>query len=186
MTVGEIWRRLSALVRRDRELEDLEDEMRHHRAMRADRLRASGLPGDAVATTARARFGSAARLADGASDVWGWHRAHALVQDTRYAIRGLAKRPTFTLVVILTLALGLGVNAAVFSLLDRLFARPPAGVSAPADLHRIYFQRTWSSGNRSTYAALDWPAWRDMRDAATARRRVGHNGVRTGQRPSWR
>lgn len=168
MTVGEIWRRLAALVRRDHEFEDLEDEMRLHLAMRAERLRASGLSGDAADAVARARFGSATRLADGASDEWGWHRAHALVQDTRYAVRGLAKRPTFTLVVILTLALGLGVNAAVFSLLDRLFARPPAGVPAPSELHRIYFQRTWSSGNRSMYGALDWPAWRDVRNAALA------------------
>ena len=91
----------------------------------------------------------------------GWHRVEAFAQDTRYALRGLAKTPTFTLVIVGTLALGLGVNAAVFSLLDRLFARPPAGVAAPNELHRLYFQRTWSSGERTMYDALDWLAWHD-------------------------
>jgi predicted permease len=104
----------------------------------------------------------------GARSAWGRHYAEALAQDTRHAIRGLVNRPTFTIVVVFTLALGLGVNAAVFSLLDRLFARPPAGVSSPAELHRIYFTRTWSSGDRSIYAALDWPAWTDLRAAASA------------------
>ncbi len=108
------------------------------------------------------------RRADGAGSGWGRHRAEALVQDTRHAIRGLVKRPAFTLVVVLTLALGLGVNAAVFSLLDRLFSRPPAGVALPGELHRVYFQRTWSSGNRQMYDALDWPAWQDLRAAAAA------------------
>ena len=98
--------------------------------------------------------------------VRGWQRVEAFAQDTRYALRGLAKTPTLTLVIVGTLALGLGVNAAVFSLLDRLFARPPAGVAAPNELHRLYFQRTWSSGERTMYDALDWLAWHDLRAAA--------------------
>jgi len=108
------------------------------------------------------------RRVDEAQSTWGRHLAEVLVQDTRHAIRGLVKRPTFTLVVVFTLALGLGVNAAVFSLLDRLFARPPAGVAAPTQLHRVYFRRTWSRGNQTMYDALQWPAWQDLRGAAIA------------------
>jgi predicted permease len=96
------------------------------------------------------------------------HGLEIIGQDTRFALRSLSKTPTFSLVIVATLALGLGVNAAVFSLLDRLFARPPAGVLAPNELRRLYFRRTWSQGNRTIYDMLDWPAWQDLRSAANA------------------
>jgi hypothetical protein len=168
MSVGEMWRRLRALVRRDRWSEELEEEMRHHVAMRAERLRADGVPRRDAELEARHRFGNAAQLADGAHDAWGWSRVAAILQDTRYAMRGLAKRPSFTLVIILTLALGLGVNAAVFSLLDRLFARPPAGVAASNELRRLYVLQTWTESQHTVRDAFDYPAWQDLHAAADA------------------
>ncbi|MGH7619803.1 MAG: ADOP family duplicated permease [Gemmatimonadaceae bacterium] len=93
------------------------------------------------------------------------HTLEVIAQDTRYALRSLAKTPTFTAVIVATLALGLGVNAAVFSLLDRLFARPPAGVQAPGELHRLYLTRPWLvwAGAADRF---DYPAWRDLEGAA--------------------
>jgi predicted permease len=58
----------------------------------------------------------------------------SLAQDTRYAIRGLRKTPGFTLTVILVLALGVGANAAMYSLVDRLFFREPSGIVDPASV----------------------------------------------------
>ena len=60
-------------------------------------------------------------------------------QDAVYAWRGLRRSPGFTLGVVLVLALGLGANAAVFSVLDRVFLSTPAGVDAPNEIRRLYY-----------------------------------------------
>jgi predicted permease len=59
-------------------------------------------------------------------------------QNTGYALRGFARTPGFTIAVILTLGLGLGVNAAMFTFLDKVFVQPPAGVAKPAEVRRLY------------------------------------------------
>lgn len=59
-------------------------------------------------------------------------------QDVRYAMRGLRRSPGFVVAVALTLGLGVGVNAAMFSLLSRLFVLPPSGVVRPSEVRRIY------------------------------------------------
>src|SRR5438105_4636883 len=69
-----------------------------------------------------------------------------LTQDLRYAARSLRRTPGLVSAVILTLALAIGANSAVFALLDRLFVRPPAGVADIASLRRLYIRSTYSSG----------------------------------------
>lgn len=61
-------------------------------------------------------------------------------QDLGYAIRTLGRSPGFTAVAVLTLGLGVGANAAVFSVLDRLMGQPPAGIAEPHTLRRLYIQ----------------------------------------------
>jgi hypothetical protein len=60
------------------------------------------------------------------------------LQDLEYAVRGLTRNPGFTITVALTFALGVGANAAVFSLIEPLMLRTPAGLVEPARLHRVY------------------------------------------------
>jgi len=83
-------------------------------------------------------------------------RWDAFTQDVRYAIRGLKNRPGFTLAVILTLALGIGANAAMFSVVDRLLFRPPPLLRDPALVHRVYLVRKSRAGvlagNSTQYA----------------------------------
>src|SRR6478609_1789676 len=62
----------------------------------------------------------------------------AFTQDVRYAARGLRGRPAFTAAVVVTLALGVGANAAIFSIVDRLLFRPPPMLANPELTHRIY------------------------------------------------
>jgi len=66
-------------------------------------------------------------------------QADRVRQDAAYAWRGLRRSPGFTLAVVLVLALGLGANAALFSLLDRIFLSAPAGVDAPQEIRRLYY-----------------------------------------------
>ena len=70
------------------------------------------------------------------------HRSVAL-EDLRYAVRGLKSRPGFTVAVVLTLALGIGANTAMFSVVDRLLFRPPPMLHDPALVHRVYLARSY-------------------------------------------
>jgi predicted permease len=70
----------------------------------------------------------------------------ALLQDIRYAWRGLMRTPGFTLAVIATLALGIGANATMFGVLDTLLLKPPAQVRDPGRVARVYFQWRWNGG----------------------------------------
>lgn len=65
-----------------------------------------------------------------------------LLQDLRYAVRGLRARPAFTLAVVVTLGLGIGANAAMFSVVDRILFRPPPMLKDPALTHRVYLGTT--------------------------------------------
>jgi putative ABC transport system permease protein len=78
-----------------------------------------------------------------------WHEARGpvlvetLLQDLRYALRGLRAKPAFTLGVVITLALGIGANAAMFGIVDRLLFRAPAYLHDADHVHRVYL--TWVS-----------------------------------------
>jgi predicted permease len=67
----------------------------------------------------------------------------AMLQDLRYAVRGLRATPSFTAVVVLALALGVGANATMFGIIDRLLLRPPPFLAAPSQTNLVYLARTF-------------------------------------------
>jgi len=83
-----------------------------------------------------------------------------LLEDLRYALRLLLKNPVFTGVVVVTLALGIGLNTAVFSVIDGLLLRPLPGTRAPNELVQMY--RTYRGGVR--YGSNSIPHFQDVRD----------------------
>ncbi len=80
---------------------------------------------------------------DATRDIRGTRWLERRAQDIRYAIRGLRNHPVFTITVVLTLALGIGANAAMFSIVDRLLFRAPPLMHDPARVHRVYLATTW-------------------------------------------
>ena len=93
-------------------------------------------------------------------------------QDLRYAVRGLRRSPGFALAIALTLGLGLGANAAMLTLLDRVFLQPPKGVPNPNGLRRLYVQRGRTGAPGVAYhfrPALEYPRFRAADEALRGR-----------------
>ncbi|HKT08710.1 MAG TPA: ADOP family duplicated permease [Gemmatimonadaceae bacterium] len=135
-------RRLAHWIRARTHRAELEDELAFHRDMVERDLIVRGSTPDAARIGARRAMGNETLSREDARSVWVWWWLDALRQDAAYTIRSLRKSPGFTAAVVLTLALGLGANAAMFAVLDRILFRPPPRLIDPATVHRVYLYRT--------------------------------------------
>src|ERR1700754_2311847 len=123
---SEVRYRTRTLFRRRDVERELDDEMRFHLEREAEKRARSGIPKEQAMRDARIAFGGVSRIKDDTRDAHGTALLEQFLQDIAYAMRGLRARPLFTLVIVVTLGLGVGVNAAMFDMLDRTFFRPPA------------------------------------------------------------
>jgi predicted permease len=140
MTAGELLRRIEYLLLRDRYTRDLEEEMRLHRQLRAERLQGGGLAPAAARDAAQRKFGNTTHHQERSRDMWGLEWLDNAVADLRFAIRRLRSRPAFAMSTILVAALGIGATTAVFSAVDAVLLRPlpfwrPSELVTLTDVH---------------------------------------------------
>jgi putative ABC transport system permease protein len=116
--------RLRALLRRNAIADEIREELQFHVEMRAQELARDGLDAREARTAALRRFGNPAVIHDRGYDERGGGLLETIVQDVQYGFRQLRRQPSFSIVAILTLALGIGVSTALFSVIDAALLRP--------------------------------------------------------------
>ena len=158
--------RLRAIFDRRAVEQELDEELRAHLDRETEKHLRAGLPSDEAVRRARLAFGGIERIKDDARDARGVAVIDAIVQDLRYAWRGLRAQRGFTTAVVLALGLGIGANTAMFGIVDRLLFRPPPFLVDSDRVHRIFIRYLWN-GETTTDGALAYKRVAEMSSGAT-------------------
>ena len=151
--------RLSSLVLRGREERELAEELRFHLAMEAESRRAAGASPSEAERQSRIALGGVERTTEDVRDARGTRVLEDSLRDASYAMRTLARSPGFALVVVLTLALGIGGTTAVFSAVDAVLLKP-LPYQEPGRLVRLYQHGASNPGDRSYVTPVHYLAYR--------------------------
>jgi predicted permease len=149
-------------LRRGQTDSEMQEELESHVQLRADALERDGLDRAEAERRARIEFGGHVRFKEECREAMGGNAIDQAIQDVRFSLRALRKSPGFSLVAVITLALGIGATVATFSVVNTVLLRPFA-FSHSEKLIWIYSQR---SDNPRTYFSL--PEYCDYRDQTTS------------------
>ncbi|MBB6147170.1 putative permease [Silvibacterium bohemicum] len=109
---------------RNRRYDDISVSIREHIDERIDELMDEGMPREEAARAARREFGNVTLLEERSREAWQWQRLESMLVDLKHIGRRLRRSPGFAITVVLTLAIGIGANTAVFSVLNSVLIRP--------------------------------------------------------------
>src|ERR1700753_1313839 len=115
---------LSRLISRQRRYDDVSVSIQEHLEARTEELIEEGMPPARAAHMARREFGNVTLLEERSREVWQWSKVELAVADLKFVFRRLRKSPAFTVIVLLTLAFGIGANTAIFTVLNHVMLRP--------------------------------------------------------------
>ncbi len=152
----------SALVHRSAMSDELEEELRSHFQHRADDLERSGISRAEAERQALIEFGGVEHYREESHAAQGWHWAETLSRDIRFGLRILKKSPAFTAAAVLTLALGIGANTALFTLVRGILMRP-LPVRAASRLVVIWDSNPGAGLSRVGPSGQDYLDWREQK-----------------------
>src|SRR5260370_1645821 len=144
------------IFRRGKLYDDIAEESRLHIEERAEQLMGEGRSRREAEQEARRAFGNQTLLEERSREVWQWPTLESIWADVRFAFRQMRRSPGFTIAAVLTLALGIGTNAVVFSLLNALILRP---VNLPQGKNLYLVERGKGRAPSNSY-----PDYLDIRD----------------------
>jgi putative ABC transport system permease protein len=176
--LGRLWRRLRALGRRGELDRELDEELRYHLDREVELNVAAGMSPEEARLAALRGFGGLTRAKEECREARGVRLLEDMWQDVRYGLRTFRKRPGFTLVAVVTLALGIGANAAIFSVVNGVLLK---SLPFPDPERLVALSETAESGRVTAVAFpdyLDWRAGQSVFEEMAARLPAG--GVLTG------
>ena len=147
--------------RRQKRDEELKEELQSHLEMAAADRMERGEKGEAARSAALREFGNVGLVKEVTRDNWGWRWLNDLAQDVRYGLRALRRSPGFTAVAVLTLALGVGANTAIFGIINGLMLRT-LPVRDPGQLVELLHH--YPGEPEPGFNGFSWDAYRIMRD----------------------
>ncbi len=159
-----LWNTVAALVRRPRVEDELDEELQAHLAFEAEQNRARGMSSADAMRAARVGFGSTESIKEQVREARGFAPLDRLTQDLRYTGRMIARAPGFALVVVLTLALGIGANTAIFSAVYAVLLRP-LPFDAPARLFFVWEDSSRYGFPKDTPAPANFVDWREQSES---------------------
>lgn len=177
----ELLRRLEFLKRQREFDQDLEEEMGFHLEMKIEENLDNGMSLEEARYAAQRQFGNSLLLREVSREMWKFITIETLIQDFRYGLRMLLKTPGFTIVAVFALALGIGANSAIFSVVNTVLLHP-LPYKDPDRLMMVWEDSTKHGFPRDTPSVANYIDWRDQNQvfenmAAMAERSFNLTGV---------
>ena len=156
--LSRVWDRMH----RDRLDDELAEELRFHQAMLERDSRAEN------DEASRRRLGNVTRVREATRERWSLGVADVLAQDLRQALRGIRKSPGFAAAVIVTLALGVGANAAMFGIVDHFMFRPYPYLKDPSSVNRVYLRFNDRNRPLTIHDGIEYTRYLDLKRATNS------------------
>jgi putative ABC transport system permease protein len=147
-----------------RSTDDFAAEIESHIAMEAERLERAGMSADEAELTARRKFGNTTAVREHFREHRPGWTLESLAQDVRYSLRAMRHHPAFTFIAVLSLALGIGANTTMFSVIDAILLKTPAHIQDAARINRVYFAVPGPDGVAEPWPTQGYGVYAMLRD----------------------